>query len=100
MIEIRIFFFLLKKFDLLPFLAFFAIQELQNKIAGMLRTVPKNDKEGRKKLQAEIAQLEAELKHRHSEELQQWERQHQTQQTVCFFSAVSYLQFFSILLIV
>jgi hypothetical protein len=57
---------------------------LQNKIAEMLRSVPKKDKENRKKLQNEIAKLETELKQRHEKELQQWETQHQTQHTVTY----------------
>jgi hypothetical protein len=50
----------------------------------MLRSVPKKDKEKRKKLENEIAKLEAELKQRHEKELQQWDIQHQTQQTVSY----------------
>ena len=48
-------------------------QELQNKIGGLNRTVPKNDKEGRKRLQQEIKKLEDDQKARHENEIKAFE---------------------------
>lgn len=57
------------------------VKELQSKIAELLRSVPKKDKEKRQKLQTVVAKMEADLKQRHETERQKWETENQTQQT-------------------
>ncbi|XP_043943970.1 deubiquitinase OTUD6B isoform X2 [Protopterus annectens] len=49
-------------------------KELQAKIQGMKNAIPKNDRKRRKQLAEEINKLEADLDHRHEEDLKQFQQ--------------------------
>jgi OTU domain-containing protein 6 len=57
------------------------VKELQNKIGGLNRTVSKNDKEGRKRLQQEIKKLEDDQKTRHENEIKTFETRQKEQES-------------------